>query len=291
MRSALQRDLVIQDLSDLDQTIIDKLIFITPDFGAKALDEFREKYPNKFIFPGISEQLSVDYSYGCSLAGLKPILYGMSPFVTARCFEQFKVLYGQTTLPILLISVGCGLGYDHNTLSHYSLEDIALFSSIPDFRIFSPLTCESAVEYANNFIYSNCKLHLRLERQTMPISSKDLPKNLVKKDDTYFRKSNNERLIIAYGSLALDLLEKTDDSLLIFENLSHSISSENKSIINNFSKVVLIEEAFEHCGIHSRISKVINNNQTLSHFFIKNDIANTKISRNKAREKYLFCGI
>ena len=291
MRSALQRDLVIQDLSNLDQTIIDKLIFITPDFGAKALDEFREKYPNKFIFPGISEQLSVDYSYGCSLAGLKPILYGMSPFVTARCFEQFKVLYGQTTLPILLISVGCGLGYDHNTLSHYSLEDIALFSSIPDFRIISPLTCESAVEYANNYFYSNCKLHLRLERQTMPISSKDLPKNLVKKDDTYFRKSKSERLIIAYGSLALDLLEKTDDSLLIFENLSNSISSENKSIINNFSKVVLIEEAFEHCGIYSRISKLINNNQTLSHFFIKNDIANTKISRSKAREKYLFCGI
>ena len=291
MRSALQRDLVIQDLSDLDPKIIDKLIFITPDFGAKALDEFREKYPNKFIFPGISEQLSVDYSYGCSLAGLKPILYGMSPFVTARCFEQFKVLYGQTTLPILLISVGCGLGYDHNTLSHYSLEDIALFSSIPDFRIISPLTCESAIEYANNYFHSNCKLHLRLERQTMPISSKDLPKNLVKKDDTYFRKSKSERLIIAYGSLAIDLLDKTDDSLLIFENLSQSISSENKSIINNFSKVVLIEEAFEHCGIYSRISKLINNNQTLSHFFIKNDIANTKISRNKAREKYLFCGI
>ena len=40
MRSALQRDLVIQNLSDLDPKIIDKLIFITPDFGAKALDEF-----------------------------------------------------------------------------------------------------------------------------------------------------------------------------------------------------------------------------------------------------------
>ena len=291
MRSALQRDIVIQNLSNLNKKFIDKLFFITPDFGAKALDEFREKHPNKFIFPGISEQLSVDYSYGCSLAGFKPILYGMSPFVTARCFEQFKVLYGQTTLPILLISVGCGLGYDHNTLSHYSLEDIALFSSIPDFTIISPLTCESAVEYTTKYIKADCKLHLRLERHNMPINSKDLPKNLYKNHDTYFRKAKSDRLIISYGSLALDLLDKTDDSLLIFENLSQSISSEVKLIINNFSNIVLIEEAFEHCGIYSRLSKVVENKQTLSHFFIGNEIANTKISRNKAKEKYLFCGI
>ena len=87
------------------------------------------------------------------------------------------------------------------------------------------------------------------------------------------------------------LLDKTDDSLLIFENLSQSISSEVKLIINNFSNIVLIEEAFEHCGIYSRLSKVVENKQTLSHFFIGNEIANTKISRNKAKEKYLFCGI
>ena len=33
----------------------------------------------------------------------------------------------------------------------------------------------------------------------------------------------------------------------------------------------------------------INNKQILSHFFIENEIANTKISRDKAKEKYLFC--
>ena len=137
MKLALQRDLVIKELSDLNKEMISNVVFITPDFGAKALDEFREKHEKNFIFPGISEQLSVDYSYGCALSGKKPIIYGMIPFVTSRCIEQFKVLYGQTDYPILLISVGCGLGYDHNTLSHYSLKTYHYFLQYLILKLFA----------------------------------------------------------------------------------------------------------------------------------------------------------
>ena len=135
MNKVLQRDSLI---NFLDKSNNEKIKFISPDFGAKPLDEFRLNKPDSFIYPGIAEQVSVDIAYGIALGKSLPILYGMSPFISARCYEQYKVLFGQTNLPLCIMPVGVGLGYDHNTLSHYSLDDIGLYSSIPGLQIYTP---------------------------------------------------------------------------------------------------------------------------------------------------------
>ena len=115
MEKKLQRDEIITLLDDQKNS---DYYFISPDFGAKSLDKYRENNKENFIFTGIAEQVSVDLAYGISLASKFPIIYGMSPFISARCFEQYKVLFGQTSLPICILPVGVGLGYDHNTNSH-----------------------------------------------------------------------------------------------------------------------------------------------------------------------------
>ena len=161
----LQRDLIINSLIDYSS---DKIKFISPDFGAKPLDEYRIKNKDSFIYPGIAEQLSADIAYGIALGEGLPIVYGMSPFISARCFEQYKVLFGQTDLPICIMPVGVGLGYDHNTLSHYSLDDIGLYSSVPGLKIYTPYDCDSANDILTNWIGSKNQIVLRLERQAMP---------------------------------------------------------------------------------------------------------------------------
>ena len=56
------------------------------------------KNPNSFIYPGIAEQVSVDIAYGIALGKSLPILYGMSPFISARCYEQYKDIFGKSLL-------------------------------------------------------------------------------------------------------------------------------------------------------------------------------------------------
>ena len=51
----------------LDKIKNEKIKFISPDFGAKPLDDFRINNSNSFIYPGIAEQVSVDIAYGISL--------------------------------------------------------------------------------------------------------------------------------------------------------------------------------------------------------------------------------
>ena len=141
MEKKLQRDEII---TLLDNKKDSNFYFISPDFGAKALDNYRKRNNDNFIFTGIAEQVSIDMAYGISLASKYPIIYGMSPFISARCYEQYKVLFGQTTLPICILPVGVGLGYDHNTNSHYSLEDISLYSSVNGLKIYTPVDCARA---------------------------------------------------------------------------------------------------------------------------------------------------
>ena len=115
----LMRDAVIDEIYAAAQKDKD-ILFISADLGAAALDEFREKLPGQFIHAGISEQNMVDLASGLALSGKTVFLYAMAPFITARCYEQVKCVIASMDLPVTLIAVGVGLGYDHATLTHFA---------------------------------------------------------------------------------------------------------------------------------------------------------------------------
>ena len=67
MSSSFQRDVFINKIFDSAKK--DKnIIFISADFGAPALDKFRENLPDQFIHSGISEQHMIDLAAGLALS-------------------------------------------------------------------------------------------------------------------------------------------------------------------------------------------------------------------------------
>src|SRR3989338_3293396 len=79
------------------------IIFITADFGAAALDQFRANIPAQFIHAGISEANMADVAAGLALCGKKAYIYAMLPFVTFRCLEQIKVGLATMNLPVTIV--------------------------------------------------------------------------------------------------------------------------------------------------------------------------------------------
>ena len=70
----LQRDTFIKEITkslEKDKNIY----FLSADFGAAALDELREKYPENFLHCGISEQAMMDVATGLALEGKKVFVY------------------------------------------------------------------------------------------------------------------------------------------------------------------------------------------------------------------------
>ena len=160
----LMRDAVIDEIYAAAQKDKD-ILFISADLGAAALDQFREKLPNQFIHAGISEQNMVDLASGLALSGKKVFLYAMAPFITARCYEQVKCVIASMNLPVTLIAVGVGLGYDHATLTHFTPEDIACMRALNGIEVLSPADEVSAAALAVEAINHPKFRYLRLERQ------------------------------------------------------------------------------------------------------------------------------
>ena len=157
-----QRDVFIKEIHAAARRD-PSIMFLTADFGAPALDEFKAELPAQVMHVGICEQNMINVATGLALAGKRVYVYAMSPFF-ARCYEQVKVaaIHG---VPITVVSVGGGLGYAGAGPSHYALEDIALYRTLPGVEVYSASDTTLAGELARLTVYGLPKFRvIRLER-------------------------------------------------------------------------------------------------------------------------------
>ena len=159
------RDTVIQVITKAARHDPD-IMFLSADFGAPALDEFRRDLPNQFIQTGICEQHMIDMAAGLALSGKKVYCYAMAPFLPSRCFEQIKCSLASMNLPVTLIGVGVGLGYDHSSMTHIQVEDIACMRTINHIEILTPADNIMAAAMARLTVEKPAFRYLRLERQS-----------------------------------------------------------------------------------------------------------------------------
>jgi transketolase len=78
---------IISKLADENEDII----VIVADIGYRVFDDFRDKYPERFINMGICEQSIISVASGMALEGLQPWVYTITPFLIERPFEQIKL--------------------------------------------------------------------------------------------------------------------------------------------------------------------------------------------------------
>src|SRR3990167_10521020 len=139
-----------------------KIMFLSADLGAPALDRYREECPSQFVHCGISEQNMVNVAVGMALAGKKPYIYAMSPFFL-RCFEQLK-LAAFHGVPITVVSVGAGLSYAGSGPTHYATEDVACYRTLVNTEVYTVSTNNLAASIAKRSLDSEKMMIVRLER-------------------------------------------------------------------------------------------------------------------------------
>ena len=167
VKPRLMRDVVIEAICAAARKDKD-ILFISADLGAVALDDLRRDLPNQFIHAGIAEQHMIDLAAGLALSGKKVFCYAMAPFITARCYEQIKCVISSMNLPVTLIAVGVGLGYDHATLTHFTPEDIACMRALNGIEVLTPSDEVMAAAIVDIALSSPAFRYLRLDRQVFP---------------------------------------------------------------------------------------------------------------------------
>ena len=246
-----QRDRIIEKI--YTQALKDpNVVFLSVDFGAPALDLFREKLPNQFIHVGISEQNAIDLAAGLAASGKKVFVYGMAPFISLRCIEQIKMSLAQMSLPVTILSVGVGLGYADAGPTHYATEDVGALRSIINLDIYSISSNQQASALADYLLESKLDrpIFVRLDRENLrekdcaSYSSEDFLKGYA-----YTHRSIADSLVITSGygvTLAEEALKinPTGFSLIDLFRVKPFPGSLIKEI-EKFKKIVFVEEQTE----------------------------------------------
>ena len=256
------RDIFINEL--YEKALKDEdIIFISADFGAPALDKFRDNLKNQFIHSGISEQHMIDMAAGLSLSKKKVFVYAMSPFITLRCIEQIKCSLAMMNLPVTIISVGGGLSYADAGPTHYSNEDIACLRSLVGLEIISPADNVSTAMLVNE-VLNNPKLRLvRLDRA--PLKNIYDDSFQISKGYNVINKGNNGKCIITYGYLLHKIIDSNKFSELKDTDIIdlYTLKPFPKSLIDllkSYKKIISYEEHCKDGGFGSAIAEVIVDN-------------------------------
>ncbi len=106
--------------------------------GGTGTAPFREAFPDRFIQCAIAEQNMVSMAAGLSTAGVIPIVTCYGVFASMRAIEQARnsVAYPNFNVKIIASHLGVDVGPDGPT--HQALEDLAIYRSIPNFKVVSP---------------------------------------------------------------------------------------------------------------------------------------------------------
>ena len=115
-----------------------RMVLVTADMSAPALDDFRTNYPHRYINVGIAEQNMLLVAAGLAHEGFLPAVYAIEPFVSLRCYEQWKSVVCLMKLPILGVGVGAGVSYEDSGPTHHSIEDLAIMRVLPNMVVYNP---------------------------------------------------------------------------------------------------------------------------------------------------------
>lgn len=116
----------------------ERVVFIGSDLGAGTLDDFRNRWPERFFMEGVSEAHIIGMAAGLAMDGFKPYVSTIATFLTRRCLEQVAVDLCLHDLPVRLLGIGGGLVYAPLGPTHMAFEDFALLRSLPNMAIVAP---------------------------------------------------------------------------------------------------------------------------------------------------------
>jgi transketolase len=132
MRNAFASE--ITELAGRDE----RVVLLSGDIGNKLFDDFKARFPGRFLNCGVAEANMMSMAAGLALSGLRPVTYTIASFSTMRCFEQIRIDVCYHNLPVIIAGVGAGLSYAANGGTHHSCEDIACLRVLPNMTVVCP---------------------------------------------------------------------------------------------------------------------------------------------------------
>ena len=118
-----------------------------------GLQEFSEKYPERFFDVGIAEEHAVTFSAGLARGGMVPVFAVYSTFLQ-RCFDQ--IVHDGTMQNLHMVLAVDRAGFvGEDGISHQGILDASFLNSIPGITVYSVSTYAGLRHCFVNAVYHN----------------------------------------------------------------------------------------------------------------------------------------
>lgn len=242
----------------------DKIFLIVGDLGFSVVEDFANKFPDRFLNAGIAEQNMIGVAAGLAKEGYNVYVYSIGNFPTLRCMEQIRYDIAYHNLNVKIVSVGAGYAYGSLGASHHATEDLGMMRTIPNMVVCSPADPKETKAITAISASYNSPMYLRLGKAgEKEIYTEEL-QNLTIGDVLIFReKEQQNKGLIVSGSIAdyaINLLkdEEIDWNIYTLPFIKPINIAHIKKIATINNELIILEEHQKSCGIGSAILEIIN---------------------------------
>ncbi len=255
MRNAFASEMT--SLADEDK----RIVLLSGDIGNRLFDDYKGCAPDRFVNCGIAEANMIGVASGMALCGLRPIAYTITPFITARCYEQIKVDVCYHNLPVIIVGVGAGLSYAELLSTHHSCDDIALLRILPNMSVVCPCDSHEVRAALRAAVRHSGPVYIRLGKKNEPLIHEKQPDFVIGKGIVI--KDGRDVCLLSTGNLmpvALETAKMFHEANISTKVVSfHTVKPLDEELLidsfNNFDVVITLEEHSLLGGLGSSISE------------------------------------
>lgn len=258
------RDTFSYTLHEVAKSVPDVFIIVADISPAASMEPFRKEFPDRFYNVGVSEQSMISLCTGLALRGCNPFAYTIAPFAIYRPFEHIRVELCYQDLPVTIVGVGAGLAYSVAGATHNAIEDIGVMSALPNMSIIAPCDPEELKPAVWACAKHTGPVYLRLGKAGEPVLTNNAPEPFEFKK---IRKIKNgaKVAIVGYGpvlSMAFEVADYQqkkagiDPAIFSVHTIKPLDNERIKSILNEFDRVIVLEEATPSGSLTGQIKQI-----------------------------------
>ncbi len=229
-------------------------------------EEFKKRYPDRFIEIGVAEQNLVTVASGMAAVGKIPFTTSYATFSPGRNLEQIRTTICYNDQPVKIIGSHAGISVGPDGATHQALEDIAIMRALPNMVVISPVDSLQAKKATLAIASLPKPCYLRLSREKVPVITTEQTPFEIGKGQIFWE--GKDATIISTGQMVYRALEAARE--LEKNNISvrviniHTIKPIDQLIIIKAAEetgaIVTVEEHQINGGLGGAVAEVVGQN-------------------------------
>ena len=162
---------------------------------------FKQKFPDRFIQLGVSEQSMASIAAGLAMAGKVPFISSYAMFSPGRNWEQIRTTVCLNDVNVKVAGAHAGVSVGPDGANHQAIEDITIMRPVANMRILVPCDALETRKATLAAAGSEGPLYIRFAREKTPLFTTEKTPFFIGKAGIFEQRKTVDVAIIACGPL------------------------------------------------------------------------------------------